>query len=1155
MMITVAVAPRNPRTANEYAAAARSRVREPDASSWAMRKTLTSLAIMLAYRETEWPLLILCPASLRYAWPAEIEKFCQFIPSQSIYCVRGTNDVHFATEICKWRDKRKHVSHDDGAKCSMRCPIQVVVFTYSLLQTRYQTAKALMDCNFECIIADESHNLKQISSQRCRLALPLLHRSRRLVLLSGTPALNRPVELWPQLHALDARGTMFGNGGMRYGEYTRRYCNARRTRFGYDVSGSSNADELHMCLRKVMIRRLKSDVLHDLPSKQRSIVPVSILDKDKERESRHTINRLNMARQAVSKITDLDADDVANSARWEARKLLMQAYQASGIAKAPSTTEYILDWLEGTDSTQKLVVFAHHKEVLDYIETSIATKYKGRLGMMRIDGSVSPAERALRVKKFQTSDKIRLSLLSMTAAGVGLTLTAASNIIFAELHWTPGILAQCEDRCHRIGQASSVNVMYCICKDEEVSCDMSLWSMLARKVGNLGKVVDGERGQLDAVERENDASSDGEKSQSRARNCKGTSVEDELMSFFASSTIATCGKQTKGPIVKGTIQSFFMKQTKKCGSSKDAPVVYEAGEASTRNVAACISLLEEIEDEPEYNCTPRSIDKDNAPSHSCSLQKSILQSSQTDSRPPSSRLRLALPWPEATHSTEKLVPISSSWSCTVCTYNNRGDTTICQICNTTKSFDLTTKRCMIGADTNGSGAESSLKVNGIEGDEEWSETDLVAIDVVTQSHGEAIQSRSSDPQPDDSTSSYLLDTPADMLSFAVSLNSGRIALYLSSTGQPLSVNFDIAQVLTKTSADALEDFHLLRNVSNSIIPHSQHNISFDDGAVRQVLAAVVDDTLILSREESLHVMCEELKQFVRCYLSLREVEKKAVKESGRAFTASSLKRSLVKLLPSTITGTTERYQGGAKERAIENMNNGCATAIDMSVINGQACVWCAKPFRFTNGAVYCTQFCAEAGRVRRGGMYSSTKIREQLFALEHGKCTKVRRIYLVILLGSLVLFMSFFHVDNNAWFLSKCNIDAHELFCKIKVLQPAERLNMLLRAKWKLPKTRLATDRLLMNPQEHDFWQADHIFAVAEGGGSSGLDNLRTLCTPCHSAETEKLLARLKTLPCSSSVRAKYDQTQMDIFSAFSNMRNHKLVDENESGKRRRLAD
>jgi SWI/SNF-related matrix-associated actin-dependent regulator 1 of chromatin subfamily A len=238
--------------------------------------------------------------------------------------VKGSNDVHFAAEIRKWRDKRKHIAPDDDAEySSRRCPMQVVIVTYSLLQTRYQIPKALMDCDFECIIVDESHNLKQISSQRCQLAMPLLHRTRRLVLLSGTPALNRPVELWPQLHALDARGAMFG-GGMRYSDYTKRFCNARRTRFGYDVSGSSNAHELHMCLRTVMIRRLKSEVLHDLPSKQRSIVPVIILDKERERESRETIDQLKMARQAVSQITDLDADDVANSAQWEARKLLMQ---------------------------------------------------------------------------------------------------------------------------------------------------------------------------------------------------------------------------------------------------------------------------------------------------------------------------------------------------------------------------------------------------------------------------------------------------------------------------------------------------------------------------------------------------------------------------------------------------------------------------------------------------------------------------------------------------------------------------------------------------------------------------------------------------------------------------------------------------------------
>ena len=381
--------------------------------------------------------------------PAEIEKFCPWISSQSIHVVRGKDDVHFARQIHRWREKQ-YKSRREGSEQQQpkKCPIQIVIVTYSLLQTRYQIANTLRDCEFDCIIADESHNLKQGSSQRCQLALPLLQNSKRLVLLSGTPALNRPVELWPQLNALDSKGVMFGDIGKRmtYTEYTKRFCNARRTRFGWDVKGVSNATELHKCLKTVMMRRLKSDVLQDLPAKQRSIVPVTISDKDKERESRDTLLQLGSARQAVSEITDFDADDVANAANWEARKLLMQAYQASGIAKAPSTTEYIIDWLEGSDSTQKLVVFAHHKEVLDYIESTISKRYKGKLGMMRIDGSVPPAERAQRVKKFQTNKHVRLSLLSMTAAGVGLTLTAASNIVFAELHWTPGVLAQAEDR-------------------------------------------------------------------------------------------------------------------------------------------------------------------------------------------------------------------------------------------------------------------------------------------------------------------------------------------------------------------------------------------------------------------------------------------------------------------------------------------------------------------------------------------------------------------------------------------------------------------------------------------------------------------------------------------------------------------------------------
>ena len=91
------------------------------------------------------------------------------------------------------------------------------------------------------------------------------------------------------------------------------------------------------------------------------------------------------------------------------------------------------------------------------------------------------------------------------------------------------------------------------------------------------------------------------------------------------------------------------------------------------------------------------------------------------------------------------------------------------------------------------------------------------------------------------------------------------------------------------------------------------------------------------------------------------------------------------------------------------------------------------------------------------------------------------------------------------------------LFLRIDALQPAERLNALINANWRLPKTPKALQNLLQNPKEGDFWQADHIKAVAEGGGGCGLDNLRTLCTPCHQVETERLRGRLKLMDNTSS--------------------------------------
>ena len=290
-------------------------------------KTVTSLAIMLKYH-SEWPLLILCPSSLRYMWPNEIEKFIPSLPSSSVYVVSGFDDVDFV----------------------QRKKVQIVVASYSLLQTRSAAAHALRnDIQFRCVIADESHNLKEKNSQRCTLALPLLTRARRLILISGTPALARPVELWPQLHSLDK--DEFGT----FSKFTERYCDAKRGRFGWDVKGISHIEELHGKLQNVMVRHLKSHVLNELPPKQRTIVPVKMDSPMAAGECKQVLETMNRARLDVQ---ELQGDDALH-ANFEARRLLMNAYQMTGIAKAPAVADFILDYLSG--SNEKIIVFGHHK--------------------------------------------------------------------------------------------------------------------------------------------------------------------------------------------------------------------------------------------------------------------------------------------------------------------------------------------------------------------------------------------------------------------------------------------------------------------------------------------------------------------------------------------------------------------------------------------------------------------------------------------------------------------------------------------------------------------------------------------------------------------------------------------------------------------------
>lgn len=546
-----------------------------------------------------------------------------------------------------------------------------------------------------------------------------------------------------------------------------------------------------------------------------------------------------------------------------------------------------------------------------------------------------------------------------------------------------------------------MNVMYCICKDEDVSVDMSLWNMIARKVGNLGRVVDGERAKLNAVEKDNDVG---------PKQTNGASVEEELTTFFANSGVSSAKKQKKcGPVVKGSIESFFSK-----AKTKAPPSSVDKGKAkatkTTTTIAECISLLDD-DDDTKKGTKPRAttvaatislLDDDdecdvprgaaNKTSTAVFVCRKCTFENQADvsacticNEARSSPTNVGEP-PGST-----LPSLTKDWSCQRCTYINNSGTTCCDMCGEERQGD--------SKDTNydSNPQHSTSTFDEFDNDEEWNEEDLAAID-------QSVQKSSRDCSKG-KLKSCESDTKPELLAFSVSRNSGRIALHMF--GQPLHVNFEISQVLTKESSERLEEANLMRNTNST---QSGQHVSFDDYAVRQVLAVLDDDAMIpasVSYKESLECMCNELKQFVQDYLKLREVEKKVIKDSGQACKCSELKQFVAKLLVSTISGSNERYFGGAKERAITNQLNNCATQADLAVLNGNACVWCGGPFLCKNGAHYCSYSCAETGRLRRGGMYSSTRIREQLFALEQGRCTK-------------------------------CMVDAHALFVKIKALEPAE---------------------------------------------------------------------------------------------------------------------
>lgn len=302
----------------------------------------------------------------------------------------------------------------------------------------------------DVLILDEAHYLKNQKAQRTRkvygenCAMGGVFRDfERTFALSGTPAPNHSGEIWSTARALFP-AALAPHNGLRdvrsYWAFLDRYCRTQDNGFGLQIVGSKNTAELRARLEPYVLRRRKVDVLTDLPPLTVDILPLTAELPEPEAGDAERIARA------------LQSEGVAGLSKIAPHVATLRRY--TGLAKVAALLNWVGDWLGGSEG--KIVLFAHHVEVLQALERGLA----GHGPVATITGGSTGAQREQAVTRFQEDPKVRVFLGQILAAGTGLTLTAADTLVFAESSWVPAENEQAALRIHRIGQRNACTVYF-----------------------------------------------------------------------------------------------------------------------------------------------------------------------------------------------------------------------------------------------------------------------------------------------------------------------------------------------------------------------------------------------------------------------------------------------------------------------------------------------------------------------------------------------------------------------------------------------------------------------------------------------------------------------------------------------------------------------
>ena len=406
------------------------------ADDMGLGKTLQIIAFLLSQKKSKS--IVVVPTSVIYNWMDEFEKFA---PSIRIGLVHGS------------KSKRDKVLRDFkrglGIKIEEENLKEKSYEKYDVLLTTYGTLKndekAYENLSFDYCIIDEAQNIKNPSAQ-ATLSVKNI-KSRCNIALTGTPIENNLMELW-SIFDFVMPGYLFTKERFR-------------ERFILD---ESNLSELKSLITPFILRRLKEEVLSELPEKLEKKYLVEMKGKQKQLYSFYVKAIKNQLNE--NKSSEKSGRDKINLFAYLTKlreicldpSIVVPDYKG-GSSKLTVVREIVKD---ASESGKKILLFSQFTSVLQKIEEDFK---KEDISYLYLDGGTSAKDRVERVKKFNEDSNIKVFLISLKAGGVGLNLTSASVVIHFDPWWNPSVEDQATDRVHRFGQENKVEVIKLVAKD------------------------------------------------------------------------------------------------------------------------------------------------------------------------------------------------------------------------------------------------------------------------------------------------------------------------------------------------------------------------------------------------------------------------------------------------------------------------------------------------------------------------------------------------------------------------------------------------------------------------------------------------------------------------------------------------------------------